>query len=329
MSRWIVRLAFCLSFIWLLQWNTPAPLIYRAGEGWSYESIGGGKWRRTKAKDQLEVAQASFDKKQYNTALKAARRTVRTWPLSDYAPQAQYLVGRCYEEKHQDEKAFKQYQLTLEKYPKVANYEEILNREYIIANRYLAGQWFKLWGYIPFFPSMDKTAKMYENVIKNGPFSQVGPPSQMNVGAAREKQSDYPAAVKAYERAADRYHDDEKIAANAMYKAGLAYQKQAKTADYDQSIAGQAISTFTDFITLYPKDARSAEAQKIIASLKTEQARGSYNIARFYEKKKRWDAALIYYNEVRLRDPHSPFVPEATQRIEAIRKKGKQTAQLQ
>jgi len=331
MRRRIVRLAFCLAFIFLLQWNTPAPLIYRAGEGWSYESVGGGKWRRTRAKDQLDVAQEYFDKKDFKTALKAAQRTVRTWPLSDYAPQAQYLVGRCYEEKKQDEKAFKQYQRTLEKYPKVPNYDEILNRQYIIANRYLAGQRFKLWGYVPFFPSMDKTAKMYEDVIKSGPFSPVGAPAQLNVGAAREKQADYPAAVKAYERAADRYHDNEEISADAMFKAGLAYQKQAKTAEYDQSIAGLAISTFSDFMTLYPKDPRIEDAQKRIASLRTEQARGSYNTARFYEKKKRWDAALIYYNEVRLRDPHSPFVPDATQRIESIRKQhvGRQTASLQ
>src|SRR5678815_2998379 len=97
MRRWIVRLAFCLAFVFLLQWNTPAPLVYRAGEGWSYESVGGGKWTRTRAKDQLEVAQQAFDSKNYSLGLKAARRTVKVWPLSDYAPQAQYLVGRCLE----------------------------------------------------------------------------------------------------------------------------------------------------------------------------------------------------------------------------------------
>ena len=61
--------------------------------------MGGGKWTRTRAKDQLEVAQEAFDKKNYSLALKAARRTVRTWPLSDYAPQAQDLVARSHEAK--------------------------------------------------------------------------------------------------------------------------------------------------------------------------------------------------------------------------------------
>ncbi|MEK7685704.1 MAG: outer membrane protein assembly factor BamD [Verrucomicrobiota bacterium] len=328
MNRWIVRLAFCLICLLALPRNTPAPLIYRAGEGWTYEPVGGGKWQRSRAKDQLEVAQAAFDKKDYSVALKAARRTVKVWPLSDYAPQAQYLFGRCYEAKGQDEKAFREYQKVLEKYPKIDNADEILQRQYAIANRFLAGQWFKLWGYIPFFPSMDKTSLMYEKLIKNGPYSEVAPQAQMNIGAAREKQSDFPEAVKAYEKAADRYHDYKNVAADALYKAGVAYNKQAKTAEYDQNVAGQAIATFTDFMTLYPQDPRVPEAQKIIASLKTEQARGSFAIAQFYEKKKRWDGALVYYNEVLIKDSNSKYAEEAKRRIEAIKKQpAQQTVQ--
>ena len=216
----------------------------------------------------------------------------------------------------------------LEKYAKDDNADEILQRQYAIANRFLAGQWFKLWGYIPFFPSMDKTSLRYEELIKNGPYSAVAPQAQMNIGAAREKQSDFPEAVKAYEKAADRYHDYKNVAADALYKAGVAYNKQAKTAEYDQNVAGQAIATFTDFMTLYPQDPRVPEAQKIIASLKTEQARGSFAIAQFYEKKKRWDGALVYYNEVLIKDSNSKYAEEAKRRIEAIKKQpAQQTVQ--
>src|SRR6266446_6562015 len=106
-----IRLLLILVCTLALPLRSPAPLIYRPGEGWSYEPVGGaGKWQRPRAKDQLEVAQAAFDKRDFSLALKAARRVVRVWPLSDYAPQAQYLVGRCYEAKGKDEKAFQEYQ---------------------------------------------------------------------------------------------------------------------------------------------------------------------------------------------------------------------------
>lgn len=337
MNCWIFRFAFVLlACLVLLPLNTPAPLIYRAGEGWSYEPVGGGKWVKTRAKDQLEVAQNAFDQKDYSLALKAARRTVKIWPLSDYAPQAQYLLARCYEAKGQDERAFKEYQKVLEKYPKVANYDEILTRQNVIANRFLAGQWFKLWGYVPFFPSMDKTSEMLEKVIKNGPYSEVAPQAQINVGSAREKQlsffnptEPYKQAIKAYKHAADQYHYQKDVAADALYKAGLAYYKQAKTAEYDQSVAGQAIETFTDLMTLFPEDSRVPEVQKIIEDLKAEQARGSLQIARFYEKKKRWRGALVYYNEVVNKDPNSKYAEEAKHRIEALNKRADQTTAQQ
>jgi outer membrane assembly lipoprotein YfiO len=319
MNRWSLRLVLVAILVAAFPFSSPAPLIYRPGEGWTYEPVGGGggKWRQTRAKDQLEVAQAAFNKKEYGLALKAAQRVVRVWPLSDYAPQAQYLAGRCYEAKGNDEKAFKEYQLVLDKHPKFTNYEEIVERQFQIANLHLAGKWFKIWGYIP-YPSMDKTAEMYTKIVKNGPYSDVGPQAQLKIGTAREKQSNYPLAVKAYELAGDRYHDRPSVAAEAIYRQAMAYRKESQRAEYDQSTAGSAISTFQDFMALYPSDARVADAQKIIGSLKREQARGSFETAKFYEKYKKWRGAVVYYNEVLLQDPTSPRAGEARQRIDAL-----------
>lgn len=323
MNRCSVRVALIVLGLLAGVLPAPAPLIYTPGEGWRYEQVGGGgQWQKPRAKDQLEVAQTAFDKGNISLALKAAKRTATLWPFSDFAPQAQYLLGRCHEAKGQDEAAFKAYQKLIDTYPKLENYDEVLKRQEAIADRFLAGQWFKAWNVVPMFPSMDKTIKFYDQIIKNGPYSTVAPLAQMNIGAANEQKffSDYPEAARAYERAADRYAD-QRAGTDAMFKAGLSYTKQARRAEYDQSIAGQAIATFTDFSTLHPEDARVPEAQKVIDSLRTEQARGAYEVAKFYEKKHRWDGALIYYNEVLLKDARSQYAEEARLRIDAIKKK--------
>jgi outer membrane protein assembly factor BamD len=150
----------------------------------------------------------------------------------------------------------------------------------------------------------------------------LAPQAQMDIGAAREKQKEYPEAVKAYELAADRYSDQKPLAADALYKAAQAYNKQARKADYDQSVAGQAISAFTDFMALYPDDPRAADSIKIIANLRAEEARGNFKIAQYYEKEKRWDGARVYYNAVynELRqDPGSPLAKRALERLEFLK----------
>ena len=320
MNRRFGFLLVIIACVVLFPFRAPAPLFYVPGEGWYYESHGQNvKWQRPRAKEQLDVAEQAFNKKDYNTTLHAAHRILRMWPLSDYAPDAEYFIGRCLEAKGNDEAAFKAYQNIIEKYPRSSRYEDVLWRQDAIANRFLGGEWFRIWGTIPLYPSMDQTAEMFSKIVNNGPYSDVAPQAQLRIGAAREKQKNFPDAVKAYGTAADRYHDQPVIAADALFREGISYAKQAATAEYDQNTAAQAIASYTDFITLFPNDQRVPQAQKAIAVLKAEQVRGNFQIARFYEKSKKWNGALVYYNEVLQLDPNSSYAAPARQRIEFLK----------
>jgi outer membrane protein assembly factor BamD len=320
MNRRLGLLLIVAACVVLFPFRAPAPLYYVPGEGWYYEMFGqNARWQRPRAKEQLDVAEQAFNKSDYNTTLHAAHRVLRVWPLSDYAPDAEYLIGRCLETSGKDEAAFKAYQNIIEKYPRSSRYEEVLWRQYEIANRFLGGEWFRIWVYIPLYPSMDQTAQMFDKIVNNGPYSDVAPHAQLRSGAAREKEKNYPEAVKAYATAADRYYNLPTIASDALFREGLSYAREAAKAEYDQSTAMQAIERFTDFITLYPDDRRVPRAEKAIAWLKAEQVRGNFEIAQFYQKSKKWNGALVYYNEVLQLDPNSPYAASARQRIEALK----------
>ena len=320
MSRRLIVFCLVLASVVMLPVRSPAPLIYTPGEGWYYQLFGGNtKWQRTRAKDQIEVAEQAFTAKDCDTAMHAANRVLQVFPLSDYAPRAEYLVGRCFEIKGKDEAAFDAYQRIIEKYPKSGQYNEVLVRQYEIANRFLAGEWFRLWNLIPLYPSMDETAKLYTKIINNGPYSEVAPHAQLSIGTAQEKAKNYGEAVKAYQTAADRYIDQPVIASDAMYRMGLAWQKQADTAEYDQGAAAQAIAAYTDFMAFYPDDKRVAAAQKAIVALKAEQVRGSFQVAQFYEKSHKWAGAVVYYNDVLQLDANSPLAAQARQRIDVLK----------
>jgi outer membrane protein assembly factor BamD len=327
MNRRFSFIFLIAALVALAPFRSPAPLIYSPGEGWYYEPAGStAKWTRPRAKEQLAVAEEAFKSKDYSTTLHAAHRILKIWPLSDYAPRAEYLIGRCLEAEHRDEAAFDAYQNILKKYPNAGNFDEILGREYEIANRFYGGQFFRIfWGYLPLYTSMSETAKLYGKIVDNGPYSAVAPHAQLQIGAARVKDKDYDAAVKAYQTAADRYINQPAIAADAMYRVGTTYQKQSTKAEYDQGKAGQAIAAYTDFMTFFPDDPRVPEAQKDIAMLKAEQVRGSFLVAKFYENSKtlnaeqRRDGAIVYYNQVLQLNPNSPYATQARQRIEALK----------
>ena len=79
-------------------------------------------------------------------------------------------------------------------------------------------------------------------------------------------------------------------------------------------------------VHLITNDPRVPDAQRMLAQLRTEQARGNFKIARYYEKRRKWAAAMIYYNETWVRDPSGPYADEAKQRLDALRKRTGLTA---
>ena len=311
----------------------PAPFIYTPGEGWSYETPGqAGSWQRDNAREQIAAAKEAYEEGDYKVTVKAAGRVLRQWPFSDFAPEAQYLTARAYEGNNRDEKAFKAYQNLLTRYPKYEKYDEVLNRQYEITTKFLNGQRFRLWGLFPVFRSMDRTTEMYTDLIKNGPYSDVAPRAQMNIGAARENKKDYAGAVAAYETVADKYSDQDEIASDALYKAGQALLKEAKNAEYDQSVASRAIEVFGDFGALHPGDERISQADEHVRDLRVEQARGNLEIARYYDKKQIARGALTYYNAVvdifarLLNNTDHEFAVEARERIADLKLQVAETA---
>ena len=76
------------AFAFLMPVESPAPLIWRKGEGWTWEHA--GVTVGTNPVDQLKIAQSLQAKKDYRSAIDAYRRVVRRWPQSTSAQDAQF-----------------------------------------------------------------------------------------------------------------------------------------------------------------------------------------------------------------------------------------------
>lgn len=298
--RHLLTLGFAL--IILMPMTSPAPLIYVPGEGWSYVRPGdteASRWKRPNAQEQIQLARDADQLGNFRLARRSAKRVLREWAYSDYAAEAQFFLARSYDGQRNFHKAAKEYEKLLIRYPQTQHFDEALIRQYEIG-KYLGGKgYFKLWGWVPLPNRMypkDSVVEIYDRTIDQGPFNETGPKAQMEIGQTRENQKRYGLAVKAYELAADRYHYKPEYAADALYKAGQAYYKQVRRAEYDQSVADRAVKTFGVFLTLYESDPRAEEAKSIIISILTEQVRGNYQIAKFYEARRKWSAASSYYN---------------------------------
>jgi outer membrane assembly lipoprotein YfiO len=316
MNRWVKYLWIALLFLVLFPPPSPAPLVWRRGEGWTWER--GGVPTAATPKEQMELGRGYEKNKEWDLALICYRRLLQRWPTSTFAPEAQYRVGICYEAQEFYYEALVAYQRALERFPNSPQFREILERQFKIGNLFLNGMKHKIWRF-KIFPGIEKAIAAYENVIRNAPFSDLAPQAQFNIGLAHEKQGNYVESVGAFLKVLDKYYDSD-WNDKALFQLGVVYYKQSRSADYDKDAARRALDAFQEFIANCPHDKLRVDAAlQYIAELNHRDAEGLYKIARFYDRQGKDRAAVIYYSELIRLHRDSEFSRQAIPRLEQLK----------
>src|SRR5580704_9570508 len=110
----IVALLGVLVFAFLMPNESPAPLVWTKGEGWSW--VHEGVPTGTNPTDQLQIGQQLKAKKQYRAAIPAYRRVIARWPLSSSTEEGGRGLANCYAPIAYHYKAFQTYQELLKKH---------------------------------------------------------------------------------------------------------------------------------------------------------------------------------------------------------------------
>ncbi len=292
-----------------------AALVWRPGEGWVSESSG-ETLAASDAKEALQMARNLESKEAWSDAASAYKSIVRQWPLSSAAGESQFKAGYMQERKGDFWAAYKSYQTVVEKYSSSQFFDLAIERQYNIGNLYLAGEPQRIWK-IPLLPSMEKTVEIFQQIVDNAPYGTYAAPSYFRMGLAREKQDKWGKAISSYTKLLDRYpgHD---LSDDAQYQIGYAWYQASSMPEYDQSAAEKSIEAFQDFMVKFPNSEKVAQAREYINELTGRQVEGSFNIAKFYEKQKKYKAAIIYYKDVVRVSPDSEFATQANARIDAL-----------
>ena len=295
--------------------QSEAAVVYRSAEGWSVE--GDNSADAGSAAAQMRYAEELEQKGDEAGAYKAYKALVKRYGQSVLAPKAQRKVGLLLQ-KHADyDKAFEAYNTYLTKYPQGVDFDSVVEQAFTIAKLFLEGQKRKIMG-VPTTSSMGRAQTMFETIVKNAPFSKFASLAQFNVGQALEKQGKYPEAIKAYQVVVNKYAGDA-IADDALYQIGYVRLRETREGSYDRTTVSKARESFEDFINRYPESEKVPQARENLKALEGGNAKGSLDIARFYDKTKQHRAAVIYYNEVIKTQPGSPESEIAKARIEELK----------
>ena len=315
MSKTAPALALTLLALLLPLPQIDAAVVYRSDEGWSVE--GDDTQVAGSAADQMRKAEKLESEGKDAAAYRAYKALVKRYSLSFLAPKAQRKVGILLE-KHADyDKAFEAYNFYLTKYPQGEDFDSVVESMFKIGKLFLEGQRKKIMG-VPTLPSMGRAQNMFEAIVKNAPYSKYAPLAQFNVGQALEKQAEYPKAIEAYQLCVNKYPGDA-IADDALYQVGYVRLRESREGSYDRATANKAREAFEDFIARYPDSEKVPQARENLKSLEGGQVKGQLEVAKFYDRTKKFKAAVIYYNDVIKSQPGTPDAEYAKTRIETLK----------
>jgi len=289
---------------------------------WTPES---GKWENPKyaAKDtpeeQFKYAMSFYKTGNLSLSLKEFKKLIKYYPLAKEAPTAQYYIGRIMEDMDRPYDAFKAYQKVIDQYPYTDLVDDVIEREYKIAEMFFTGKKLKVLGPLG-VPAKDKAIEIFKAVVDNAPFGKYADISLYNAGLAYKEINDYENAIMMFKNLIDKYPKSPLID-KARYQLAESSKSMSLKPDYDQTPTMAARKEFEDFIEKHPESELAGEAKDIIDKLKDKEAHNAYKIAEFYESRRKPESAIIYYKDIIKNYPGTEWASKAQERLNVLEKK--------
>lgn len=271
--------------------------------------------------EQYDWAMHLFREKDFKRAADEFTSMVKAYKDSDLAPDAQYYAGRSYEELGKYWFAYQNYQKTVDDYPYTRRQEEIIEREYNIANIFQTKETPKLME-LELSLSLEQSVEIYKNVVENSPFGKYADKALYKMAESYRRLYKYNEAMEAYERIINDYPEST-LAPEARYQLAYTVYEASRDPEYDQESTDEAIKKFERIAETTPVPAIAKEADRAMDHLRNKKAESMLKIAEFYEKRKKYVSALYYCEDIVYNYPGTKAAKVAELKVEYLQLKAK------
>ncbi|MFO7973175.1 MAG: outer membrane protein assembly factor BamD [Candidatus Hydrogenedentota bacterium] len=297
MSKVLVRKCGVLVVAGLL-------LVAASADAWIWNPAT-GRWINEKnlpqptAELQVEAARSLMEQGEYKKALRETNKFDKYYLDSEWADENQFLRGEIRFRQGRYLNAANEFQQVITNYPDTDLYDAVIEKQYEIGDRfYELGEkrMEKKWALFRERP-FKKAIEVYSMVIDNQPFQEAAAEAQYKVGLCHFTREEYVEAAYEYQRVIEDYAGSDWVD-DASYGLALCYYEASLPPNYDQTRSRLAIEAIDEFKARFPEDERVEGLEEKRREMRDKIAWQRLQTARFYEKRRRFDAARIYYEAI-------------------------------
>ncbi len=140
------------------------------------------------------------------------------------------------------------------------------------------------------------------------------PLSHYYLGVAHQRNGEDLLAAQSYIRLVESFPADT-LSDDALFEAAHAYQNLWRKPALDPQYGFSAIQAYETLLASYPDSPRVPETERELAQLHDDLAQKDFMTAEYYFRRRAYDSAIIYYQDVMTQYPQTPTAKRAAFRM--------------
>jgi outer membrane protein assembly factor BamD len=148
--------------------------------------------------------------------------------------------------------------------------------------------------------------ELYKAFLSRYPGHDRGDYAQFMLAESYYNNREWPLAAVEFQILMNNYGYSEYVD-DSLFKIALCYFQETPKYQRDQQRAQDALSRFNQFIQTFPSSPLIPEVEKHITGINLKLAEKAFNTGYYYFRRKKWKAALIYFDKVIEEYPDNEF----------------------
>jgi len=270
------------------------------------------------AESLLETAKAKYAAGKLRAAKRTLKKIIKEHSASPAAGEALTIRARIYMAKSLWIKGFDDLQKVVTKHANYEKFDRVIADQFDCATALMEGARGRILWIFPGFKQYGTSAKQFEQIVRNAPYSDYAPLALMNIALVSEQINEPEEAIDALDRLIN-YYPQSMLAPDAYYNLAQTYSDLVQGYEYDQGSTRRAISYYEDFLILFPSSHLTGEVEANLRNMENLLASSRLNLGDFYYYfRNNNTAALVFYNEAITIEADSEAAAEARLRIADI-----------
>jgi len=271
----------------------------------------------SKGEALYQKAKQADDAGKTSKAIKDYDEVATRYPFIASAPKARFRQAELLQNTGDVPKSFEAYQKFLTRFQGSNLYATALDRQAKMAQSVADGDVKSSFLGLKTRYSLEKTTEMLSQVRDNAPKSRTASKAQFTIGELNQSKKKTKEAIAAFRKLVNDQPEAPE-SPEALFRVGLLLMEEADRGNQNQANLDLAREAFNDYLTQYPGHSRNAEARKFVSNLGGMDLQRSYDIASFYQRTGKPEAAKVYYRDIIRRSKSGKIHDDAQARLKEL-----------